>query len=210
MDSHIVFAWQEQDLSWTRVEHSCQNASHFSALLLTSVKRFRDVSAPRIQLAAVFTGTKLSSAGSAGTILDLFQKASVKGDEVFLSRRWEWQLTSNLSTNALALAICFLTVELEASLPGEVVQSPSVEVFKTQQDIKPWVTWLNLTADAASSRRLNYKPPYVPSNLNYSMILFLPSILNLFFYHLWLPSNQYITRFESSYLQHTTRKKLQV
>jgi len=40
-----------------------------------------------MQLAAVFTGMKLSSAGSAGTVLDLFQKASVKEDEVFLSRR---------------------------------------------------------------------------------------------------------------------------
>lgn len=76
----------------------------------------------------------MSSAGSAEIVLDLFQKSSLKEDEVFLSRRWEWQLTSNQSINALSLAISFLTVELKASLPREVVQSPSMEVFKTQQD----------------------------------------------------------------------------
>lgn len=75
----------------------------------------------------------MSSAGSAGIILDLFQKSTVKEDEVFLSRRWEWQLTSNQSINALSLAISFLTVGLKASQPRKVVQSPSMEIFKTRQ-----------------------------------------------------------------------------
>lgn len=104
---------------------------------------------------------KMSSAGSAGIVLDLFQKSSVKEDEVFLSRRWEWQLTSNQSINALSLAISFLTVGLKASLPREVVQSPSMEIFKTRQD-KALSNLADPIADTALSRRLNYRPPFVP------------------------------------------------
>lgn len=130
---------------------------------------------------------KMSSAGSAGIVLDLFQKSSVKEDEVFLSRRWEWQLTSNQSINALSLAISFLTVGLKASLPREVVQSPSMEIFKTRQDKAlsnlAWShSWYCLEQEA------ELQTSFCSSNTNCFMILFSSSILNLFCYHLWLLS----------------------
>lgn len=53
-------------------------------------------------------------------------KCSFQGDE--------GQHAPDQSTAALLLAVCCLTVGLGASLPREVVQSPSLEFFKTQQE----------------------------------------------------------------------------
>lgn len=99
----------------------------------TSVRRQGDVCVSRLEFAAAPSGVRMISVRSARTNLDWFQKparrrmkCSFQGDE--------GQHAPDQSTGALLLAVCCLTVGLEASLPREAVQSPSLELFKTQQE----------------------------------------------------------------------------
>ena len=74
------------------------------------------------------------------------------------------KFTSNIRKHFFILGM----IKHWSRLPREVVEPPSLELYKTTIRFGPEQPAL---ADRAPSMRLDYRPSEVPSNLNYSMIL---------------------------------------
>lgn len=69
-------------------------------------------------------------------------------------------------TNIRAIFFSRRTTKQENRLPGRVVQSLSLEVFRIPADK---AAWSHLIGDLALSSRLDYMTPKIPANLTRSM-----------------------------------------